>query len=67
MSEKMIICSVCNGIGTVERSECTSYHNGDYDYWDEECHRCKGSGRLVENTVITVKTKAYKPKKPRKR
>jgi len=65
MSKKLIICSECEGTGMIEHSECTSYHNGDYKYWDVDCGVCEGSGRLIED--IVVKTKAYKPPKKKKR
>lgn len=45
---KIIPCMTCKGTGALERSECTSYHNADYEYWYELCTRCDGEGRLVQ-------------------
>lgn len=61
MSEKIIICSKCNGEGVKHCNELTDYHKGIYRHWDEVCEKCEGSGRLLETT--TVKTKPYKPTK----
>jgi hypothetical protein len=47
-SSKIIPCMTCKGTGVVEQTECTSYHNSDYDYWNELCTRCDGDGRLVQ-------------------
>ena len=35
--KKIIICDKCKGEGIVHCSELVGCHNGDYDYWDEEC------------------------------
>ncbi len=45
---KIVPCMTCKGTGVVERSECTSYHNSEYEYWNELCTRCDGDGRLVQ-------------------
>ncbi len=54
MSKEIIICEGCDGKGLIERNECTSHHNGDYDYWDEKCEKCQGSGRIVRKIITQI-------------
>ncbi len=63
--EKIIICDDCKGRGIIERERLTDYHNGLYDYWDEKCEKCKGSGRLLE--IVEVTTTPFKIPKKRKK
>ena len=63
--ERIIICSKCEGAGIVHCKELIDYHNGLYDQWTEKCPKCKGSGRLLEKTI--VKVVPYKPLKAKKR
>ena len=63
----IIMCGQCDGEGIVHCKELTCYHNGNYDYWDEECTRCKGTGRLVQTISIETTEEAFVPEKPRKR
>lgn len=47
-TKKIVCCSVCNGTGIRECEELTSYHKGEYDYWNELCYHCGGEGRVLE-------------------
>lgn len=44
----VVSCSCCKGKGIVERKEIVSYHNNDYDYWNDLCYVCDGEGRIIE-------------------
>lgn len=64
-SERIIICTECNGEGLEHFEELTDYHNRHYNYWTEKCSECKGSGRLFETTKVS--RKPYKQKKVEKK
>lgn len=53
---KISSCQRCNGMGYIERSELVCYQKGDYDYWNELCSDCSGSG-LIEMIVKTTEIK----------
>lgn len=44
------LCVPCRGAGLKEHSELTDYHKGEYNYWDEPCKACGGSGRVKVTT-----------------
>lgn len=67
MSKKIIICNECQGEGLVHREKCVDYHNNYHDEWTEECDSCKGSGRLMEETVVDITLTAYFTKEVTKR
>lgn len=52
MSKEIILCTSCNGRGSIEQKELEDYHKGEYRFWDERCETCKGSGRLIRETVV---------------
>ena len=54
MTKEVIICTQCDGEGTVERKELEDYHNNIYKYWNETCTKCKGAGRMLKTTKITI-------------
>lgn len=53
--EKIIICEKCQGKGYIEKSRITSYHKGEYNYWNEQCDQCEGSGRTIKTIRITTR------------
>jgi len=62
----IIICDYCKGSGKREQSRCTDYHHNEYDYWDIPCSRCKGLGRLKQNTIEILQTLTEKDLELRK-
>ena len=56
--DELVLCHRCKGEGVIHCEECTCYHRGDYDRWNETCDTCKGSGRLIR--IETVKYSPYK-------
>ena len=60
------MCYGCNGKGTTTQSEETDYHNHIVEHWELTCHKCHGSGRLIETTEITyqpwITPKSGRPK-----
>jgi RecJ-like exonuclease len=58
-------CPVCEGRGIISKDKLVSYHNSDYDYWNELCPECGGEGRVVEYSLksrIIVKNEGYPEK-----
>ena len=56
---KIIICGHCRGRGLVTKEKLISYHRNEYDYWDEKCPTCNGSGRQKITTKITTTYEPY--------
>ena len=52
----IVQCLVCKSSGFIERKEITSYHNNDYDYWNELCYHCKGEGRVLKTIYLLEAT-----------
>jgi len=48
MIERIITCPSCKGSGKVQCVERVDYHHRIDEEWDEVCHVCDGSGRMVE-------------------
>ena len=44
----IVQCYACNSSGFIERKELISYHNNDYDCWNELCYKCNGEGRVLK-------------------
>ena len=63
----VILCDNCNGKGVIAQEELTCYHKGEYDYWTEECPRCKGSGLLQKKVVTETTITPHIPCKPKPR
>jgi len=53
-TSEIVICSACDGVGTIQQSELSDYHRGEYKYWNTVCTMCKGSGRLLKTTTSTI-------------
>lgn len=50
---KIELCPTCEGRGYSVHRELVDYHKRDYKVWNSLCPRCKGSGRLWIDTVVT--------------
>ena len=61
---EILLCDKCNGKGVVHREELIDYHKGDYNYWTEECPRCKCSGLIQKHIVTETTITPYFPPKP---
>jgi len=69
----IIICDICEGMGTQSHEEMTCYHKREYDYTYSLCWKCEGSGMLKKKVTIeyephktnihAVETKPYTPRK----
>lgn len=55
MSEEIVICTQCRGIGKIHRCYDVGSHKSEYEYESEVCIRCKGSGRMLKETIINFK------------
>ncbi len=51
-NEEIIICEQCNGKGIIKCSTLEDYHQHIYEYWDEDCKKCEGSGRLIKKSTV---------------
>jgi len=49
---EIVVCSRCNGKGTIEREECVDYHKRDWVTFIDNCKKCNGNGRLKVTTRI---------------
>lgn len=59
MNSKILLCDNCKGRGKIRYEKMVDYHKHEYNYEDKPCYSCKGSGRIVETTVI--KRRPYNP------
>ena len=53
-TKEILICEGCSGSGIVQQSELEDYHKGEYRYWNTVCTMCKGNGRLLKTTEVTI-------------
>lgn len=63
IDDRVILCSDCDGEGTVEKDTLVNHHRGEYETEVIPCHRCNATGRLREKTKITIsqfKSRTYK-------
>jgi len=60
MSEEIVVCTQCRGIGKIHRRYNVGSHKSEYEYESEVCIQCKGSGRMLKETIINFKP--YDPK-----
>ena len=51
---EILICFQCNGSGVIPQTELTDHHRGEYTKWDIVCKGCKGSGRQMKTTTVTL-------------
>lgn len=58
-TKEILICNACKGTGLTEHSELVDYHKHEYDYWDDICSECKGSGRLLKKVMTIEKITPY--------
>lgn len=49
VTENIVPCWACKGSGIFEKEQVISYHNNDYEYYNEVCGNCDGEGRLLES------------------
>ncbi|MEK6886634.1 MAG: hypothetical protein AABW88_02265 [Nanoarchaeota archaeon] len=56
-------CDSCCGHGSMKRSKLIHPHNGEYEYWMEECRNCQGSGLIEIITIHSIEIKPWKPYK----
>lgn len=60
---KILICDKCNGKGFIKIKECTDYHKNDYEFHEEKCRHCEGSGRILEIHKWLILVEPYDPRK----
>jgi DnaJ-class molecular chaperone len=59
--QNIVPCSSCNGAGCVVRENLISYHNNDYEYYNEVCGKCDGEGRMLEtNYRVKISVNVHK-------
>jgi DnaJ-class molecular chaperone len=63
-NSEIILCSNCHGKGVIYQEKLTCYHKGEYEYWTEECPKCKGSGLLQKVVVTETIITPFVPLKP---
>ena len=54
-SIKILPCDKCRGRGVRSESKVTNYHQNESFSWLESCPDCDGSGRMEEETTVTLK------------
>ena len=57
---EIILCTSCNGKGTLTRDVLTDYHKREYVTHVTDCMNCNGTGRLKKITTVTYE-KFVKP------
>lgn len=61
---KINICIECGGTGLLLCSELLKDNSGGFNYWNEQCTKCKGSGRTTTDIFDDEqKVIAYIPQK----
>jgi hypothetical protein len=51
---EIILCKKCEGKGYNNIYELVDCHKNEYEVIRSECRGCKGSGRLVKKTTVTI-------------